>query len=149
MPNHFHLLLYEATEGGILEFVKRVGNAYTKYFNIKNNKRSGYLFQDHAKIITMYDERHLSYIPIYIDLNSSDLISKDVKNKMEFIKSYEWSSVKNYFGDYYDDKVINKELFYKTFGVKFQRYEEDLRGFMSERERLEKELEVLGVDVSG
>ena len=36
LPNHYHLLLYEVSEGGILEFTKRLGNAYTKYFYTKN-----------------------------------------------------------------------------------------------------------------
>ena len=49
MPNHYHLLLYEKQDGGIVEFVKRLGNAYTKYVNIKNSS-SGYVFQNSAKI---------------------------------------------------------------------------------------------------
>src|SRR3989344_5375552 len=33
LPNHYHLLLHEKIEGGVVEFIKRLGNGYTKYFN--------------------------------------------------------------------------------------------------------------------
>lgn len=150
MPNHFHLLLYEKVEGGILEFTKRLGNAYTKYFNLKNNGRSGYLFQNRAKIISIQDEKHFPYIPIYIDLNPADLISGSPKEKMIFLKSYEWSSLKNYYGEKWDDEIINEGLFYKIFEVNFSRYERDLEGFLNNREKLEIELEgAQGVNLAG
>ncbi len=150
MPNHFHLLLYEKIEGGIIEFTKRLGNAYTKYFNLKNNGRSGYLFQNSAKIIPMQDEKYFPYIPIYIDLNPTDLISGSVKRKIDFLKSYEWSSVKNYYGEGKDSEIINKELFYEIFETNSIRYEKDLEGFLSDRKKLEMELwEAQGVNLAG
>ncbi|MEK7135418.1 MAG: hypothetical protein AAB780_01805 [Patescibacteria group bacterium] len=140
MPNHFHLLLYEIKEGGILEFTKRVGNAYTKYFNLKN-KRSGYLFQNSSKIIPVLSEQHFPYIPIYIDLNAADLISGTAEKKLSFIKSYQWSSLKNYCNEEYDDEVINKELFLKTFEIKLAHYDKDLEGFIEDKGKMEAELE--------
>src|SRR3989344_5596435 len=140
LPNHFHLLLFEIIEGGILEFTKRVGNAYTKYFNLKNDGRSGYLFQDHAIIISIQDEKHFPYIPVYIDLNCADLRSGTAKQKLEFLKSYEWSSMKNYYHGSVDDEIVNKELFYKVFETNPDRYEKDLNGFLKHREKLMREL---------
>lgn len=150
MPNHFHLLLYEKFDGGIVEFVKRLGNAYTKYFNLKNNGRSGYLFQNSSKIIPIQDEKHFPYIPIYIDLNPCDLVSGSIKRKMYFLKSYEWSSIKNYYGRGGDGEIINKELFYKIFETNQIRYEKDLESFLSDREKLEIELQdAQGVNLPG
>jgi len=151
MPNHFHLLLYEVVEGGIVEFMKRIGNAYTKYFNLKNNNRKGYLFQNSAKIIFFHDERHLNYIPIYIDLNAADLVSGTAEQKLDFLKSYQWSSVKNYYGQYQDDEIINKDLFYKLFDTNFDNYNDDLEGFLKSRWKLTKELSDYGgrVDLAG
>lgn len=148
MPNHFHLLLYENIEGGILEFTKRAGNAYTKYFNLKEN-RSGYLFQNHAKIIPIQDEKHFPYIPIYIDLNPADLVSGNAKEKITFLKTYQWSSLRNYYEDEEDDEIINKELFYEIFETDHNCYEEDLQGFLENRQKLEKEIKMQGVDLSG
>ena len=150
MPNHFHLLLYEKIEGGILEFTKRLGNAYTKYFNLKNNGRRGYLFQNRAKIIPIQDEKHFPYLPIYIDLNPIDLVSVSSKQKFNFLKSYEWSSLKNYYGERGDGEIINQELFYEIFETNPTRYKDDLRSFINDRKKLEIELEdSKGVNLRG
>jgi putative transposase len=43
MPNHFHLVLQEVSEGGITTFMRKIGTAYTLYFNTRN-ERTGNLF---------------------------------------------------------------------------------------------------------
>ena len=134
LPNHYHLLLYESIEGGILEFTKRLGNAYTKYFNIKNKGRSGYVFQNRAKIIQITEDKQFLYIPFYIDINSLDLIFSDRKNislsnnkkAIDFLKTYEWSSYKDYFGEGTMNIIINKDLFYEQFDVNPETYEKEL-----------------------
>src|SRR3990167_6058915 len=45
MPNHFHLLVREKTEGGISKFMSKLMTAYSMYFN-KKNSRTGRLFQN-------------------------------------------------------------------------------------------------------
>lgn len=136
LPNHYHLLLYENVEGGILEFTKRLGNAYTKYFNIKNEGRSGYVFQNRAKIIPIINEKQFLYIPFYIDINPLGLIFPDRKNislrdnkkAQDFLKMYEWSSYRDYFGEGERSRgiIINKDLFYEKFDVSPETYEEEL-----------------------
>jgi len=48
LPNHFHLILKQLRDGGISEFMKRIGTGYTRFFNHKH-KRSGVLFQGKFK----------------------------------------------------------------------------------------------------
>lgn len=127
MPNHYHLLVCEIIDGGAVEFVKRLGNGYTKYFNIKY-KRSGYLFQNSAKIINAVDLPHFLHLPHYIDSNplklieprwKEGIINKTETELIEFLKSYEFSS-------YYDysktsrnfSQIINREKFYELFDYK-------------------------------
>ena len=43
MPSHFHLVLREVTEGGITSFMRKIGTAYTLYFNARHD-RVGNLF---------------------------------------------------------------------------------------------------------
>ena len=43
MGNHFHLALQEVTEGGITTFMRKMGTAYTLYFNSRH-ARTGNLF---------------------------------------------------------------------------------------------------------
>ena len=138
LPNHYHLLLYEISEGGILEFTKRLGNAYTKYFNTKNKGRSGYLFQNSAKIIPILENNQFLYIPIYIDLNCSDLIcsnwknlkNNDSKKIFNFLRSYRWSSFKDYFGEGEFGFVSNKKLFYELFDTNEKEYQKELESFL-------------------
>ena len=134
LPNHYHLLLYENTDDGILEFTKRLGNAYTKYFNIKNEGRSGYVFQNRAKIIPINQEKQFLYIPFYIDINPLDLIFPDRKNislsdnkkALDFLRDYEWSSFKDYFGKGNRGIILNKDLFYEQFDLDPKTYEKEL-----------------------
>lgn len=44
MPNHFHLLLKEIIEGGISKFMKKLGDGFTNYLNLKYQK-TGSIFQ--------------------------------------------------------------------------------------------------------
>ena len=38
MPNHFHILIKETTEGGISLFMEKLTTAYSMYFNKKNSR---------------------------------------------------------------------------------------------------------------
>lgn len=66
--NHFHLLLEQCVDGGIGEFMRRLGG-YTKYFNNKY-KRSGVLFQGRCKSIHIDSNEYLLYVSVYINLNN-------------------------------------------------------------------------------
>ena len=138
LPNHYHLLLYEKVDGGVLEFVKRLGNSFTKYINIKR-EASGYLFQNSARMIQIQNDRHFLYIPFYVDLNLLDLIySKtehrkiDVKKALDFFKNYKWSSFRDYFGDQNSpfSKIIDKDLFYETFDTNPAVYQKEFYEFL-------------------
>lgn len=140
LPNHYHLLLYEVSEGGILEFTKRLGNAYTKYFNTKYRGRSGYLFQNSAKIIPITNNSQFLYIPIYIDLNCIDLIFKDWKNQknhslkkaLDFLKSYRWSSFRDYFGRGEFGTADRNKFFYDLFDTNPKAYTKELESFIKD-----------------
>ncbi|OHA06894.1 MAG: hypothetical protein A3B34_03475 [Candidatus Sungbacteria bacterium RIFCSPLOWO2_01_FULL_54_21] len=90
MPNHFHLLLYECSESGISNYMQRVLNAYTKYFNTKYD-RSGHLFQGpfHAKYVETNEQ--LLYLSAYIHRNQRDLPTWTNKEQL-----YPWSSYHQY-----------------------------------------------------
>ncbi|KND48459.1 MAG: Transposase [Parcubacteria bacterium C7867-005] len=137
LPNHYHLLIYELEEGGILEFTKRLGNAYTKYFNTKNGKRSGYLFQNSAKIVRMTDDSQFIYAPVYIDINPLDLkfpkwksSSINTDKALDFLSNYEWSSFKDFYGSGMHSAVVNKELFYEMFDTNEKKYQKELIKFL-------------------
>lgn len=89
MPNHFHFLLRQIKEGGITEFISKVSNSYTKYFNTKH-KRIGPLFQGEFKAVPIETDEQLLHVSRYIHLNPfvSELIND--------LAAYPYSSYKNF-----------------------------------------------------
>ncbi len=67
-PNHFHLILEQVTDGGISEFMKRLGGGFTSYFNSKH-KRSGVLFQGVFKDVHIDTDEYLLHVSAYVNLN--------------------------------------------------------------------------------
>src|SRR3989339_1436407 len=103
MPNHFHLILYEHTEGGISKFMGKLLTAYSMYFNTKY-ERSGPLFTRPFRSEHINNESQYMYIFSYVHLNPISLLEKEwkeqgVKNKeetAEFLTKYEYSSYQDF-----------------------------------------------------
>lgn len=68
LPNHFHLLMQQQTDGGISQFMQRLGTSYTKFFN-KQENRSGSLFQGKFKATHLNGELALPILSAYVNLN--------------------------------------------------------------------------------
>lgn len=68
MLNHFHLLVREATPGGVTRFMRKLGTAYTMYFNA-TRQRTGALFQGAFKAKHADSDTYLKYLFAYIHLN--------------------------------------------------------------------------------
>ena len=67
-PNHYHFILKGLTEGGIVEFMHKLGTGYTRHFNEKY-KRTGSLFQGPFKSIEIESNEYLLYLSVYVNLN--------------------------------------------------------------------------------
>lgn len=66
--NHFHLLLKEIIKGGISRFMKKLGDGFTLYRNIKNDE-VGRIFQGSYRGKTvMGDAKILQYLDAYIQV---------------------------------------------------------------------------------
>lgn len=144
-PNHYHLLVMEKEEGGLLEFIKSIGNGYTKYSNIKY-KESGRIFQNKTKTTLISADPQFLYIPFYIDLNPLDLrfsgwkrsCVSDIGAALDFVKNYRWSSLRNYLGESAEfEEIINKDAYYELYDHKPERYEEELKEWIKNIPELE------------
>jgi putative transposase len=99
MPNHFHLLLKQIDEGGISEFMQKLGTAYTMYFNIKY-QRSGGLFVKPFRSRHIPDDHYFQRVIQYIHCNPAELYEpgwkdgkvKDNKSLQRKLLSYRYSS---------------------------------------------------------
>ena len=60
MPNHYHILLRQLRDGGIVKFMKKLGAGYANYFNLRY-KRVGSLFQGRFKAVLVDRDEYLNY----------------------------------------------------------------------------------------
>ena len=84
MPNHYHLLVRPLEDGAVQEFMKKVSDSYTRYFNTKHS-RVGPLFQGAYKAVAVETDEQLLQLSRYIHLNP--YISGLVKNLVDFAYS--------------------------------------------------------------
>lgn len=91
MDNHFHFLLKQKSDLGIVKFISNLQNSYAKYFNIKTD-RTGPLFQPMFKAVRVTTEEQLLHVSRYIHLNPSTSYLIEIKN----LENYAWSSLLNY-----------------------------------------------------
>lgn len=116
MPNHFHFVLQQIRNNGITEFLSKLSNSYTKYFNTKN-KRIGPLLQGEFKSVHIGSDEQLIHLSRYIHLNPL------VGYKTKSLETYRWSSYPEYIGiinSFLCDKNITLDQFisseeYKKF----------------------------------
>jgi len=122
MPNHFHLLIKEITEGGIVKFMSKLLTAYSAYFN-KKYERAGALFGSEFKSTHLDADEYLKYIYSYIHLNPLKLFNTNWKSekldssKVEsFLNKYKYSSYQDYLSkDREEYAILNHAVFPKYF----------------------------------
>lgn len=72
MPNHFHLVLKEVSEGGITSFMRKLGTAYTLYFNARH-ERVGNLFLKPFRSLHVSSDRYFQHLINYVHCNPAGL----------------------------------------------------------------------------
>ncbi len=71
MSNHFHLLLYQKTDGAMSQLMRSIMTSYSMYFN-KKYGLSGALFETRYKASRISSDEYLLHISRYIHLNPKD-----------------------------------------------------------------------------
>lgn len=103
MPNHFHLLVREHSDGGLSMFMQKLMTAYTMYFN-KRHERRGTLFEGSFRAQHVDEDGYLKYLFAYIHLNPIGIIESGwkehrIKNRKaaeKHIHDYAYSSFIDY-----------------------------------------------------
>lgn len=77
MPDHYHLLLSPDKSTNVSHFIGTVENSYTRFYNIKNNRR-GPLWQSRFRCIRIVNNEQLLHVSRYIHLNpvTADLVKE-------------------------------------------------------------------------
>jgi len=138
MPNHFHLLLRQRQEDGIVRFMQKLGTGYTMYFNQKY-QRVGALFQGRFRAALIEKESHFVYLPHYIHLNPLDLYMPDWRDRrisdwrkaIKYLRSYRWSSYPDYIGEKNFPSLMLMHYIRELFGSS-KIYSESLREWIAD-----------------
>ena len=113
MPNHFHIALRETVPGGISSFMRKVGTAYTMYFNARH-ERIGNLFLKPFQSTHVPRDRYLQSLMSYIHCTPAALYEKEWKTGHvvdpqfleERVASYPYSSI----GAYTDMHALTRPI---------------------------------------
>ena len=144
MKDHYHLLISELSEGGLVKFMMKVNIGYAKYYNERYGRR-GHLFQSKTKKILIESEAHFLYILHYIHLNPLDYLKgttkwrerdkstiKNAREALEYLNRYRWSS----YMDYCDKKNFPSILTRDLFENVFDNYRDALKDYLKDVEKL-------------
>jgi putative transposase len=146
MPNHFHLLLKQKKENGIVRFMQKLGTGYTMCFN-KKYERVGPLFQGRFKAASIDEHAHFLHLPYYIHSNPLELMNvRGVRGstsniqKMEFLENYKWSSFPDYIGRKNFPSVTQREFLLDFFGG-VEKYKKEMKEWLKDRKNNLEKLE--------
>lgn len=133
MPNHFHFILKQLKDGGILNFTRLSCNSYSRYFNTKH-QRKGSLFEGRFKAIRIETDSQLLHLSRYVHLNPySSFVTKTVEETTH----YPYSSLPEYLG-ISKEKTCYKEAILNFFsGIK------DYERFVLDRADYQRGLEII------
>ncbi len=132
MPNHFHFLLKQLSDGGISNFIGKFQNSYTKYINTKYH-RDGALFLDQFKGVRIEDEEQLLHVSRYIHLNP---FTGFVVKSLQEVELFPWSSYKVYLTE--EESVVNTKIILEHF-PSVSAY----KTFVSDQASYQRELDVI------
>ena len=142
MKDHYHLLISELIEGGLIKFMMKVNVGYAKYYN-ERYERHGHLFQGKTKKILIEHEAHFLYILNYLHLNPLDYLTgakkwrerdkgsiKNTEEALKYLNEYRWSSYLDYCGKKNFPSILSKNLFVNIFG----NYQEVVKDYLKDAE---------------
>ena len=112
MPNHYHFLIKQIQEKGIVQFASNFQNSFAKYFNIKND-RNGALFQNAFKGVHIENDEQFIHVSRYIHLNPVTSYIIEFKN----LDSYPWTSFNEYLSDG-ENKIVETKFLLDMFSSK-------------------------------
>jgi len=126
MPDHYHFLLKILNNRSISKLVGKVENSFTRYFNIKFD-RKGPLWQNSFKAVEIRSNEQLLHVSRYIHLNPTT--SRLVDNPEDWIfSSYkDFITDKKLLIDSMAEISINDANDYKQFVENNIEYQRDLK----------------------
>jgi len=124
MPTHFHLILEQIANNGISKYINNISNSYTRYFNLKHN-RKGPLWQGRFKSVLVENDNQLLHLTRYLHLNP---VTSGIINEP---KMWEYSSYIEYLNESTNkicefDLISVKPIYYRRFVTSQKTYQRRL-----------------------
>ena len=103
--------------------MRKLGTGYSKYFNVKY-QRKGYVLQNRFKAVHIKSDEQLKIVWAYIHANPISCMEpewkkrgiRNLKKVLEFLKHYKWSSYPDYIGESNFPSVTERKFILKTVG---------------------------------
>lgn len=134
-PNHFHLLLEQVSENGIMKYLQRLGG-YSWYFN-KKYQRKGTLFQGRFQARHITSNDYLLHVSAYVNLN----------NRVHQLGGPAAKLVRSSWDEYAKNKngLCKKDIILSQFSSskEYENYALETLELMIEKKREDKELKDL------
>ena len=115
MSNHFHLILRQRVENGMVLFMQKLGTGFSMYIN-KRHKISGHLFQGKFQATHITSGDQLLYTSAYIHLNPVKkredqlLTMKMTEEQIKRAIAYPWSTLGEYMLNFINPASLPIEL---------------------------------------
>ncbi len=117
MPTHYHFLLRQNFDSGISTFLSQIQNSYTRYYNLKN-ERKGQIFLDRFKSKPIYNDEQFKHTSRYIHLNP---YSGGIASTIFQLENFSWSSFREYL-DESIQSICDKSILLSFFNNDIGRY---------------------------
>lgn len=133
MPTHFHLLLKQNCDDGIMRFLSLIENSYSRFFNI-THKRKGPLWEGRFKAVHIESNEQLLHLSRYIHLNptSAGLVRQP--------EDWEFSSYLEYIGKKDQDKICQHEDIINLDPIEYKKFTNDRKGYQRELSMIKLQL---------
>ncbi|KKR28395.1 MAG: hypothetical protein UT61_C0051G0007 [Candidatus Woesebacteria bacterium GW2011_GWA1_39_8] len=129
MPTHIHLLLKQLTKNGISDYMRKILDGYTRYFNTIH-KRKGPLWEGKFRNVLVKTDEQLIHLTRYIHLNP---VSAALANKPE---DWEYSSYAEYLSE---DQCNSMCLFSNIIDIQPSSY----RKFVNDQISYQRDLAII------
>ena len=146
MPNHFHFILQQKKENGIVKFMQKLGTGYAMYFN-KKYKRVGGLFQGSYKAVLLENDAHFIYLPFYVHANPLKIYRglTSIDGMLDFLKDYRWSSFSDYIGIKNFPSITSRKFLLEFFGGSSE-YLKEMKSFLKFKLENHEEIKDIAID---
>jgi putative transposase len=131
MTNHVHLVV-QTPQANLSAFMHRLQTAYTVYFN-RRHRRSGHLVQGRFGAKLVQEEGYLLKLSRYVHLNPvfvGAMRREPVKARVEFLRSYPWSSYRSYIGRAEPEEFVDYKKVLEGFRGGVSKRRREYRGFV-------------------